>query len=150
MNYVVSEKAYKGFGMEGVTAKWYASLTLKSLDEFKALARRASDQVPSGSQVLEIAPGPGYFAIELAKLGGYRIFGLDISHRFVKIARENAVKAGVDVDFRQGNAAGMPFDSKTFDFLFAARHSRISASQCEPWKKCIAFSSQVAALSSSI
>jgi ubiquinone/menaquinone biosynthesis C-methylase UbiE len=117
MNYVISEKAYKGFGMEGVTAKWYASLTLRSLDEFKALARRASGQVPPGSQVLEIAPGPGYFAIELAKLGGYRISGLDISHTFVEIARKNAVESGVDVDFRQGNAASMPFDSKTFDFL---------------------------------
>lgn len=117
MNGVVSEKAYKGFGMEGFTAKWYASLTLRSLDEFKALARRTSDQVPPGSQVLEIAPGPGYFAIELAKLGGYQISGLDISHTFVEIARGNAAKAGVHVDFQQGNAASMPFGGKSFDFL---------------------------------
>ena len=103
--------------MEGFTAKWYASLTLRSLDEFKALARRAFDQVPPGSQVLEIAPGPGYFAIELAKLGGYQISGLDISHTFVAIARGNADKAGVHVDFHQGNAASMPFGSKSFDFL---------------------------------
>jgi ubiquinone/menaquinone biosynthesis C-methylase UbiE len=117
MNQPVSEKGYKGFGMEGFTAKWYASLTLRSLDEFKELARRASDQVPPGSQVLEIAPGPGYFAIELAKLGGYQISGLDISHTFVAIARGNADKAGVHVDFQQGNAASMPFGSKSFDFL---------------------------------
>ena len=117
MDHAISEKAYKGLGMEGFTAKWYASLTLRSLDEFKALARRASDQVPPGSQVLEIAPGPGYFAIELAKLGDYQISGLDISHTFVEIARRNAVKAGVHVDFQQGNAASMPFGSKSFDFL---------------------------------
>jgi ubiquinone/menaquinone biosynthesis C-methylase UbiE len=117
MNYEISEKAYKGFGMEGFTAKWYASLTLRSLDEFKALARRASDQVLNGSKVLEIAPGPGYFAIELAKLGGYQVTGLDISHTFVGIARRNAAKAGIDVDFQQGNAASLPFDSKMFDFL---------------------------------
>ncbi len=35
MNHKVSEKAYKGMGMEGFTARWYASLTRKSLDEFK-------------------------------------------------------------------------------------------------------------------
>ena len=29
--------------------------------------------------VLEVAPGPGYFCIELAKLGAYSITGLDIS-----------------------------------------------------------------------
>ena len=28
MNQPVSEKGYKGLGMEGFTAKWYASLTL--------------------------------------------------------------------------------------------------------------------------
>ena len=35
-----SVKPYKGSGMEGAVAKWYASLTKKSLEDFKALARR--------------------------------------------------------------------------------------------------------------
>ena len=112
-----SEKAYKGFGMEGFTAKWYASLTRKSLDEFKSLARRVADEVPPGSHVFEVAPGPGYFAIELSKLGGYRVTGLDISHTFIEIARRNAKLAGVDVDFQEGNAASMPFKDESFDFL---------------------------------
>jgi ubiquinone/menaquinone biosynthesis C-methylase UbiE len=111
------QQAYKGMGMEGLTAKWYASLTRKSLDEFKALARRIADQLPSGSKVLEVAPGPGYFAIELAKLGNYKITGVDISETFVEIARANAAEANVKVDFRRGNASGMPFGSDTFDFL---------------------------------
>jgi ubiquinone/menaquinone biosynthesis C-methylase UbiE len=55
--------------------------------------------------------------VELAKLGGYRITGLDISRTFVEIARGNARQAGVDVDFRLGNAARMPFASESFDFL---------------------------------
>jgi ubiquinone/menaquinone biosynthesis C-methylase UbiE len=117
MNRAVAEKAYKGMGMEGFTARWYASLTYKALDEFKALARRVAAQIPAGSPVLEVAPGPGYFAIELAKLGGYRVTGLDISHTFVDIARRNAAESGVAVDFRQGNAADMPFESESFDFL---------------------------------
>ena len=117
MDHAGSVKAYKGIGMEGFTAKWYASLTHKSLDEFKTLARRVAEQISTGSQVLEVAPGPGYFAIELAKLGGYQVTGLDISHTFVQIARRNARQAGVDVDFQQGNAASMPFEGKSFDFL---------------------------------
>ncbi len=103
--------------MEGFIARWYASLTHKSLDEFKALARRVAKELAAGSSVLEVAPGPGYFAIELAKLGSYRITGLDISHSFVEIARRNAAQAGVAVDFRQGDAAGMPFENESFDFL---------------------------------
>jgi ubiquinone/menaquinone biosynthesis C-methylase UbiE len=117
MNQAVSEKAYKGFGMEGLTAKWYTSLTRKSLDEFKVLARRVADQIPARSQVLEVAPGPGYFAIELAKLRRCRVTGLDISHTFVEIARRNGAEAGVKVDFQRGNAASMPFEDESFDFL---------------------------------
>ncbi len=103
--------------MEGFTAKWYASLTLKSLDEFKSLAQRIATEIPAGSQVLEVAPGPGYFAIALASLGAYQITGVDISRAFVQIARRNAKAAGLDVDFRHGNAASLPFEGKSFDFL---------------------------------
>lgn len=117
MSRTVSGKAYKGVGMEGFTARWYAALTIKALDEFRALARRVAEQVPPGGQLLEVAPGPGYFAIELAKLGGYGITGIDISHTFVEIAQRNAMEAGVDVDFRLGDAANMPFENESFDFL---------------------------------
>jgi ubiquinone/menaquinone biosynthesis C-methylase UbiE len=112
-----SAKPYKGLGMEGAVAKWYAALTKKSLEDFRALARRTAAQIPPNSSVLEVAPGPGYFAIELAKLGNYEITGLDISETFVEIARANAAKADVRVDFRRGNASNMPFGEKTFDFL---------------------------------
>ena len=110
-------RPYKGWGMEGAVAKWYAALTKKSLDDFKALARRIAEEIPPQSRVLEVAPGPGYFSIELAKSGGYQITGLDISKTFVKIARANAAKAGVQVDFQQGNASSMPFADESFDFL---------------------------------
>ncbi len=115
--YASTTKPYKGWGMEGAVAKWYAALTKKSLADFKALARRTAEQIPPRSSVLEVAPGPGYFAIELAKLGDYRITGLDISQTFVEIASANAAQAGVRVDFRRGNASAMPFDDETFDFL---------------------------------
>lgn len=114
---VSTTKPYKGWGMEGAVAKWYAVLTKKSLDDFKALARRIAEEIPPQSRVLEVAPGPGYFSIELAKSGGYQITGLDISKTFVKIARANAAKAGVQVDFQQGNASSMPFADESFDFL---------------------------------
>jgi ubiquinone/menaquinone biosynthesis C-methylase UbiE len=110
-------KPHKDRGMEGMVAKWYTTNTGKSLDEFTKLARRIADELPRGSSVLEVAPGPGYFSIELAKLGAYSITGLDISHTFVEIASAKAAEAGVHVDFRQGNASSMPFADNTFDFL---------------------------------
>ena len=83
----LSVKAQKGIGMEGPLARWYAGLTRKSLAEFQALARRVAGQLAPGSRVLEVAPGPGYFAVELARLGDYHVVGLDISQTFVEIAR---------------------------------------------------------------
>jgi ubiquinone/menaquinone biosynthesis C-methylase UbiE len=110
-------KPFKGMGMEGVVAKWYAATTKKSLARFKELAQRTARELAPGSNVLEVAPGPGYFAIELAKVGNYQITGLDISKTFVEIARENAAKAGVRIDFQRGNASNMPFPADTFDFI---------------------------------
>ncbi|MGP0071407.1 MAG: class I SAM-dependent methyltransferase [Bryobacteraceae bacterium] len=103
--------------MEGMVAKWYTTNTGKTLDEFAKLARRIAGGLPPGSAVLEVAPGPGYFCIELAKLGAYSITGLDISRTFVEIADKRAAEAGVHVGFRQGNASSMPFADNTFDFL---------------------------------
>lgn len=103
--------------MEGMVAKWYTTNTGRTLDEFSKLARRIAGELAPGNAVLEVAPGPGYFCIELAKISGYAITGLDISHTFVEIARSKAAEAGVAVDFRQGNASSMPFAENTFDFL---------------------------------
>jgi ubiquinone/menaquinone biosynthesis C-methylase UbiE len=88
------------------------------MKDFAADARRIAQLLPRGGEVLEVAPGPGYFAIELAKLGGFRIVGLDISKTFVEIARRNGAAGKVDVDFEHGSASAMPFPDDEFDFLF--------------------------------
>jgi len=113
-----TKKAYKGFPMEGLIATWYAKTTLKDLKRHKLMAKQLVEKIPANGKVLEIAPGPGYFCIELAKLGNYQITGLDISKSFVEIARNNAIEAGLKIDFREGNASAMPFEDNTFDFTF--------------------------------
>jgi ubiquinone/menaquinone biosynthesis C-methylase UbiE len=110
-------KPYKGMGMEGGVARWYAGLTKKSLADFKALARRVAAEVAPGGSVLEVAPGPGYFAIELAKLSDYRVTGLDISETFVRIARAGAREANVQARFERGDASSMPFEDGQFDYV---------------------------------
>lgn len=110
-------KPYKGIGMNGAIAKWYASNTRKFMSEFNALARRVADEVPVGAHVLEVAPGPGYFSVELARLGRQQVTGLDISKTFVEIASKNAAQAGVPAVFQVGNASAMPFPSQSFDFI---------------------------------
>lgn len=106
--------------MEGRTARWYARTRLNEMEDFREQARKVAERLGGGCDVLEVAPGPGYFAVELAKLGGFRITGLDISKTFVEIATENAAKAGVKIDFRLGNASAMPFRDESFDFLYCS------------------------------
>jgi ubiquinone/menaquinone biosynthesis C-methylase UbiE len=114
---VIHEKGYKGMGMEGRMAFWYAKNTAKDMAEFRSLATRLSRKLLTASRILEVAPGPGYLAIELAKRGRHALTGLDVSRTFVDIATRNAAEASVPVDFRQGNAAAMPFSGNTFDFV---------------------------------
>jgi ubiquinone/menaquinone biosynthesis C-methylase UbiE len=58
----------------------------------KEYAKEASKYLHDGYSVLEVAAGPGYLAIELAKLGiCNKIIGLDISKDFVEIAKEAGV-----------------------------------------------------------
>lgn len=109
-------KGYKGLGMEGALARWYARNTANQ-DRQKLAAAAVASQVGPGSSVLEVAPGPGYLAIELARRGGYHVVGLDISKTFVEIATANAEAAGVAVEFLHANAADMPFAADTFDFI---------------------------------
>jgi ubiquinone/menaquinone biosynthesis C-methylase UbiE len=102
--------------MEGLIARWYAN-TRKHDPELEPLVRQVSALLPAGSHILEVAPGPGYLSIELAKRGAYHIVGVDISASFVEIARAKAREAGVAADFQQGNASGMPFAAGSFDFV---------------------------------
>lgn len=103
--------------MEGLIATWYARANKGVARGYWEHAQEVTEGLPSGSRVLEVAPGPGYLAIELAKVGDYHVSGLDISESFVRIARENAKLAGVAIEFRQGNASEMPYTDESFDLV---------------------------------
>lgn len=113
------QKGYKGLPMEGFIAQWYARIRRSGsqIEEWSKQASQLTSNLRDGADVLEVAPGPGYFSIEMAKLNRLHITGLDISHTFVKIASENARQAGVSIDFRQGDASAMPFANDSFDLI---------------------------------
>lgn len=110
---------FKGPEMEGAVARWYAGVRRSGsqAEEFRRQAAQLTKDLPEGAAVLEVAPGPGYMAIEMARLGPFHVSGLDISRTFVQIATENARQAGVSIDFQQGDAAVMPFAAESFDLV---------------------------------
>lgn len=120
MSYMKTARRKKDLGITGWMAKWYDNNTRKSrLSEMREYADIVSGYVENGAELLEVAPGPGYLAIELAKQG-HSVTGLEISADFVEIEKRNAREAGVNVDFRQGNASAMPLADGVYDFIICS------------------------------
>jgi SAM-dependent methyltransferase len=61
--------------------------------------------------VLDIGCGTGRHAVELARRG-YRVTGVDLSPAQIERARSKAAAAGVDVDFRIGDARTLEFQGE--------------------------------------
>ena len=112
-----AKKPYRGVSMEGGIATWYAKNTKKDYQEFERLASELARDLAPGSRVLEIAPGPGYLSVELAKRGKFKITGLDISETFVRLASDLARREGVSARFVHGSASDIPFEDGLFDLI---------------------------------
>jgi ubiquinone/menaquinone biosynthesis C-methylase UbiE len=100
--------------LEEAVEAWYDRTTAKGRG-FDQIAKAVVSRLPPGGAVLEVAPGPGYLCIELARHGAGRVAGVDISRSFVRIAGENARRAGVSVELAHGDAAHLPHPDASFD-----------------------------------
>lgn len=122
-------------GIEGVFAVKYAEFardTPSMRNEYRRLATKTASVIQDG-RVLEIGPGPGFIAIEIAKLlPEAQVVGLDVSETMIEIATGNAQEHGVSerVEFRAGDASKMPFGEASFDFV-------ISSGSLHHWKEPI-------------
>ncbi len=114
-----SAKGYRGVAMEGFIARWYAR-TRGSPAQLAAWHAEASELVrtlPAGAEVLEVAPGPGYRAVAIARAGPVHVTTLDISRTFVEMVATHARSAGVAVRTCLGDASRMPFADGSFDLV---------------------------------
>ena len=91
--------------------------------EYRRLAREAvALGVSSGAKVLDVGTGPGFVAIEVARLlqsTGCEVVGMDLSSAMLALAAENAAKEGLNgvLAWREGDAKAMPFDDGAFDLI---------------------------------
>ena len=112
-----NKRKKKDIGINGRMAKWYDKNTRNSrLNEMREYADIIRGHAKAGAKILEIAPGPGYLSIELAK-SGFDVTGVEISEDFVVIEKRNAEEAGVNVNFKQGNASALPLQDESMDFI---------------------------------
>jgi ubiquinone/menaquinone biosynthesis C-methylase UbiE len=114
-------RKFKDLGITGGFTRWYDKNTRENrLGEMREYAKEAKRHLTDNANVLEVAPGPGYFSIELAKMGNYNITGMDISADFIEICKANAERENVNINFLQGNVSSMVFEDNTFDFIFCS------------------------------
>jgi ubiquinone/menaquinone biosynthesis C-methylase UbiE len=117
MAYMKNARKKNDVGIYGKTAEWYDKNSRKSrLAEMSRYADLVEERTNQGATVLEVAPGPGYLSIELARRG-FAVTGVEISQDFVEIERRNAREADVTVDFRRGNASALPLTDYAYDFV---------------------------------
>lgn len=111
-------RQFKNLGISGAFSRWYDKNTRENrISEMQGYAKEVASHLKDGANVLEVAPGPGYLSIELAKMGNYNITGMDISADFVEICKVNAKRENVNITFLQGNVSEMPFEDNIFDFI---------------------------------
>src|SRR5262249_14417768 len=84
------------------------------LAEYRERAVDLTEGLPDGADILEVAPGPGYLAVEMARRG-FAVTGLDVSHTFVQIAGDYARPHGSEARFQQADVSTRPFAPASFD-----------------------------------
>lgn len=67
-------------------------------------------------RILDLACGHGRHSIELARRGFNHVVGVDYSEPFIAKAKDDAQKAGLDVEFQTGDMKNLPFEDQ-FDVV---------------------------------
>ena len=81
------------------------SFTKGTVQEVDAL-EKLLDLSP-GMSIFDVGCGPGRHALEFARRG-YRVTGIDISAKFIELARESAVREALDARFERHDARSLP------------------------------------------
>ena len=72
--------------------------------------------------ILDLGTGPGYLPIEIVKRApDIHIRGVDLSRKLIRMARDNAQKAGLvsQLSFEVGNSSRLRFDDAVFDMVIS-------------------------------
>jgi ubiquinone/menaquinone biosynthesis C-methylase UbiE len=88
--------------------------------------------IARGQRVLDVAAGTGNVAIRAA-LAGATVVASDLAPEHFEAGRRGAAAAGVDLEWIEGDAERLPFDTGTFDVvtscfgaMFAPRHQAVA------------------------
>jgi SAM-dependent methyltransferase len=72
--------------------------------------------IRAGERVLDVGCGTGVVALTAARAGA-QVNGLDLTPALLERARQNATLAGVNIDFKEGDAESLPYADGSFDVV---------------------------------
>jgi SAM-dependent methyltransferase len=119
----------KDFWEGHVNNEYYTDATRASDEYFREIEERRYEThyhlaelfaslAGSHGKLLEVGCGIGVDSVQLAKCG-FDVTAVDLTENALAVARENAARAGVTIDFRLGNAEGLDFPDETFDAVYS-------------------------------
>ncbi len=97
---------------------WAFFAPLEAITTIPAAKLVAFAKVKQGQRVLDVGSGTGVVAVTAARAGA-QVSALDLTPELIEVARYNAQLAGVQVDFREGDAEALPFDDASFDAVLS-------------------------------
>ena len=103
----------KHFSEEIYVKEMYERNILGLKDWEKVVANRYFNN--KGKKILNIGCGPGREAMALSKLG-FKITGIDISEIEINIAKEEAIKQNLEIEFLVCDGINLEFDNDYFDY----------------------------------
>lgn len=106
--------------LRGSEPEFYELYQVPRLLEPMALRLLEGVALRPGQRVLDVACGTGIVARlaapRVAPSG--RVIGVDLNAGMLAMARERAGEAGLEIEWRQADAAAMPFEDAAFDVVF--------------------------------
>lgn len=100
------------------TKEFFEDLDEYRFDKLRYLPELVDFSGYRGKKLLEVGCGIGTDLVRFAR-GGAICTGVDLSETALSLARENARLAGVDLTLELANGEELPFDSESFDVVYA-------------------------------
>jgi SAM-dependent methyltransferase len=95
---------------------------IAQLQELKSISLGRAE-LARGCNILDVGCGFGLETLRLARqvLPGGTVAGIDKSADFIAEAEQRANAAGLEIDYRAGDAASLPYPDGSFDFVRSER-----------------------------
>jgi SAM-dependent methyltransferase len=97
---------------------FFADLDQYHFEKLHHLPRLIDFDAYRGRRVLDVGCGAGTDLVRFAK-GGALVTGVDLSSSAIALAKQNFAQQGLQVDLREADGETLPFESDTFDVVFA-------------------------------